>query len=163
MGQSSSAVWANLTSAPTAQAVNSKLDLIEPTSFESSNGIGVRGELSGQRIVLGNTALMDEEKVAWKALSAQAEALRSEGASVMYLAADRRLVGLIAVADPVRPNTLEALDALRAEGLTVIMATGDGLTTARRWPPGAASLRYSVKSSREISCSLSSGRRSKAG
>jgi len=105
MGQSSSAVWANLTSAPTAQAVNSKLDLIEPTSFESSSGIAVRGELSGQRIVLGNTALMDEEKVAWKALSAQAEALRSEGASVMYLAADRRLVGLIAVADPVRPNT----------------------------------------------------------
>ena len=121
---------------PLAQAIVNhanarKLALIKPDSFESSSGIGVRGVLSGRRIALGNTALMDEEKIDWRPLSAQAETLRSEGASVMYLAADGQLAGLIAVSDPVKASTLEALDALRAAGLTVIMATGDGLTTAK--------------------------------
>jgi Cu+-exporting ATPase len=70
-------------------------------------------------------------KVAWQALADQAEALRIEGASVMYLAVDQCLAGLLAVSDPIKPSTLEALDALRTAGMTVIMATGDGLTTAK--------------------------------
>ena len=113
------------------QAVKNKLALEKPASFESASGIGVRGQLEGKRIALGNTALMDEEKVAWQGLSAQAEELRSQGASVMYLAADGQLVGVIAVSDPIKPSSLAALDALREAGLYVIMATGDGTTTAK--------------------------------
>ncbi|MBC7685767.1 MAG: heavy metal translocating P-type ATPase [Bdellovibrionales bacterium] len=113
------------------QAVKNKLVLEKPASFESASGIGVRGQLGGKRIALGNTALMDEEKVAWQGLSGQAEELRSQGASVMYLAADGQLVGVIAVSDPIKPSSLAALDALREAGLYVIMATGDGTTTAK--------------------------------
>jgi hypothetical protein len=68
--------------------------LDKPETFESSNGIGVRGAVKGRRIALGNTALMDQEKVDWKTLVEQAEELRNDGASVMYLAADGQLVGL---------------------------------------------------------------------
>jgi Cu+-exporting ATPase len=121
---------------PLAQAIVSEarkrgLALDKPQSFESSSGIGVRGVVSGQRIVLGNTALMDSEKVDWTILQKEAEALRAEGASVMYLAADGRLQGLLAVSDPVKATTQEALATLRSAGITVVMATGDGVTTAR--------------------------------
>ncbi len=105
--------------------------LSKPASFESSSGIGVRGLVDGRTIALGNTALMDAEKVDWHALAGRAEALRSEGASVMYLAANAHLVGLIAVSDPVKASTMEALAELKASGLHIIMATGDGVTTAR--------------------------------
>lgn len=105
--------------------------LEKPESFESSSGIGVRGMLSGKRIALGNTVLMETENVDWRLLTAQAEQLRNEGASVMYLAADARLVGLIAVSDPLKASTFEALTTLRDAGLNVVMATGDGVTTAQ--------------------------------
>ncbi|HEU4853278.1 MAG TPA: copper-translocating P-type ATPase [Telluria sp.] len=107
------------------------LALDKPGSFESASGIGVRGTVGGRRIVLGNTALMDQEQVDWKVLAREAEGLRAEGASVMYLAADGQLVGLLSVSDPVKATTPEALQALRDEGLHVVMATGDGVTTAR--------------------------------
>ncbi|SEG17990.1 Cu+-exporting ATPase [Thauera chlorobenzoica] len=121
---------------PLAQAIVAEarargVALSTPESFESSSGIGVRGMVDGQRVVLGNTALMDDERIDWRGLAERAEALRLEGASVMCLAADGVLVGLIAVADPIKASTPEALDALRASGLRIIMATGDGLTTAR--------------------------------
>ncbi|WLI90737.1 copper-translocating P-type ATPase [Massilia sp. R2A-15] len=114
-----------------AEARRRGLALATPEKFESSSGIGVRGLLSGQRIALGNTALMEEELVEWRGLKSQAEELRREGASVVYLAADRMLVGLIAVSDPVKASTAEALRTLRDAGLNVIMATGDGVTTAQ--------------------------------
>jgi Cu+-exporting ATPase len=114
-----------------AEARERGLVLSTPETFESSSGIGVRGTVDGRHVVLGNTALMDDEQVDWKALAERAEALRLEGASVMYLAADGVLLGLIAVADPIKASTAEAIDALRASGLRIIMATGDGLTTAR--------------------------------
>jgi Cu+-exporting ATPase len=114
-----------------AEAVKRGMALDKPDSFESSSGIGVRGVVAGQRVVLGNTALMEDEGVAWMPLEKKAEALRSEGASVIFLAAGRQLVGLIAVSDPIKETTPAALDALKQAGLTVIMATGDGLTTAR--------------------------------
>lgn len=113
------------------EARNRGLALDKPESFESSSGIGVRGIVAGRRIALGNTALMDQEKVDWHALIKQAEELRNEGASVMYLAADGQLAGLIAVSDPVKATTVEALQTLKDAGLTVVMATGDGLTTAK--------------------------------
>ncbi len=120
-----------LAQAIVAEARKRQLALDKPETFESASGIGVRGSVRGRRIALGNTALMEAEKVDWKVLQKEAEGLRSEGASVMYLAVDGRLAGLIAVSDPVKATTVEALATLRAAGITVIMATGDGLTTAK--------------------------------
>jgi len=114
-----------------AEAHKRGLTLDKPETFESSSGIGVRGTVAGRRIAIGNTALMDTEKVDWRSLADQAEALRGQGASVMYLASDGRLAGLLAVSDPIKASTPEALETLRKDGLNIIMATGDGLTTAQ--------------------------------
>jgi len=107
------------------------LTLDKAEGFESSSGIGVRGSVGGRRLALGNTVLMEQEGADVSPLAAQAEELRREGASVMHLAADGQLLGLLAVADPVKASTPEALAVLRQAGLRVIMATGDGETTAR--------------------------------
>ncbi|WP_157896583.1 copper-transporting P-type ATPase [Acidovorax carolinensis] len=107
------------------------LPLTEPEQFDSASGIGVRGIVAGQALALGNTVLMQQSGVDVAPLATQAEALRSQGASVMHLAAGGRLAGLLAVSDPVKASTPEALATLRAAGLRVVMATGDGLTTAR--------------------------------
>src|SRR5574343_480157 len=107
------------------------LSLDKPENFESSSGIGVRGQVGGRQLALGNTALMEQLGVAVKALVSQAESLRSEGASVMHLAVDGQLAGLLAVSDPIKASTPEALATLKAAGLRIVMATGDGLTTAR--------------------------------
>ena len=105
------------------------LDKVE--GFESSTGIGVRGTLSDRQLALGNTALMTQLGVATEVWKTQAESLRAEGASVMMLAVDRQAVGLLAVSDPIKANTAEALATLTTSGIRVIMATGDGLTTAK--------------------------------
>ncbi|MBP3982286.1 copper-translocating P-type ATPase [Acidovorax sp. JG5] len=107
------------------------LPLTEPEQFDSASGIGVRGIVAGQALALGNTVLMQQSGVDVAPLATQAEALRGQGASVMHLAAGGRLAGLLAVSDPVKASTPEALASLRAAGLRVVMATGDGLTTAR--------------------------------
>jgi Cu+-exporting ATPase len=121
---------------PLAQAIvheakRCNLVLSKPEAFESASGIGVRGSIAGQRIALGNSALMAAENVDCQPLQQQAEALRGEGASVMFLAVDASLAGLIAVSDPIKHSTLAALEELRSAGLSIIMATGDGLTTAQ--------------------------------
>ncbi len=100
-------------------------------SFESSTGIGVQGSVAGKKLALGNTALMTQLGVSVDALKAQAESLRAEGASVMMMAVDGQLAGLLAVSDPIKSSTMEALATLQASGMRVIMATGDGLTTAK--------------------------------
>ncbi|MBG6517015.1 heavy metal translocating P-type ATPase [Pseudomonas aeruginosa] len=107
------------------------LQLVKPQSFESGTGIGVRGKVEHRQLALGNTVLMEQSGVSGEPLVPQAEALRGEGASVMYLAVDGQLAGLLAVSDPVKGSTPEALAALKAAGLRVIMATGDGQTTAK--------------------------------
>ncbi|MDQ6881055.1 MAG: heavy metal translocating P-type ATPase [Pseudomonadota bacterium] len=107
------------------------LVLDKAAGFESSSGIGVRGSVGGKQVALGNTALMNQLNVPVDALTVQAEALRVEGASVMFLAVDGKAAGLLAVSDPIKASTAEALLALKAFGMRVIMATGDGLTTAR--------------------------------
>ncbi|GAB3190333.1 copper-translocating P-type ATPase [Hydrogenophaga aquatica] len=107
------------------------LPLDAAAQFESASGIGVTGEIQGQRLALGNTALMEREGVDVSGLCERAEALRQQGASVMHLAVDGRLAGLLAVSDPVKASTPEALAALHHAGMRVIMATGDGWTTAR--------------------------------
>lgn len=100
-------------------------------SFESSTGIGVSGNVYGKQLALGNTALMDQLKVQIEPLKIQADALRTTGASVMYLAVDNQLAGLLSVSDPLKASTSEALITLKASGMRVIMATGDGLITAK--------------------------------
>ena len=107
------------------------LMLEKPTAFISLPGTGVSGEVSGRRLALGNTALMQRMGVVVDALVPQAESLRMEGASVMYLAVDGQLAGLLAVSDPIKKSTAEALATLKAAGLRIVMATGDGLTTAK--------------------------------
>jgi Cu+-exporting ATPase len=105
---------------------------LEPAgSFESASGIGVRGTVGGRQVALGNAALMAQLGVAVDGMQTQAEALRNEAASVVYVAVDGRLAGLLAITDPIKTSTPEALASLRARGLRVVMATGDGLTTAQ--------------------------------
>ena len=120
-----------LAKAIVAEAINKGVALGKPENFESASGFGVKGNVDGRTIALGNTALMDAEKVNWQALSEQAEKLRRDGASVMYLAANGELAGLISVADRIKSSTNEALAELKTAGITVIMATGDGVTTAK--------------------------------
>ncbi len=120
-----------LAAAIVAAAKQRGLALDKPEQFDSESGIGVRGTVAGKAVSLGNTALMEQLGVDVSALAAQAEALRAQGASVMHLAADKKLVGLLAVSDPIKATTPDALASLRQAGLRVVMATGDGLTTAR--------------------------------
>jgi Cu+-exporting ATPase len=106
------------------------LALAKPDSFESSTGIGVRGVVEGRAIALGNTALLREAGGDPGAVAAEGERLRADGASVIYLAVDGRLAGLLAVHDPVKGSTPDAIAALHREGIRIVMATGDGKTTA---------------------------------
>ncbi len=113
------------------EARSRKLVLDTPVDFESASGIGVRGTVNGRRLALGNTTLMEQIGVEVATLHGAAEALRLEGASVMHLAVDGKLAGVLAVSDPIKASTREALDSLKAASIRVIMATGDGITTAR--------------------------------
>ncbi|WP_419581654.1 heavy metal translocating P-type ATPase [Stutzerimonas kunmingensis] len=107
------------------------LALSTAETFESASGIGVRGQVDDHHLQLGNTALMNDAGVDASSLSARAEQLRGEGVSIMFLAVDGVLAGLLAVADPIKPTSKLAVERLQADGVRVIMATGDGLTTAR--------------------------------
>jgi len=120
-----------LAAAIVAEAKKRNLLLVAAEEFESESGIGVRGRVQGNALALGNTGLMQSLGVSVAALQAQAEERRGIGASVMFLAIDGQLAGLISVADPIKDTTTKALDELRASGLTIIMATGDGVTTAQ--------------------------------
>ncbi len=106
------------------------LDLEAAQDFESHSGAGVRGRLAKKTLALGNASWMKDLGVPVESMETAAEALRREGASVMFLAIDGRLAGLLAVSDPIKATTLEALTQLHEEGWQVIMATGDGLSTA---------------------------------
>ncbi|TAK77634.1 MAG: copper-translocating P-type ATPase [Aquabacterium sp.] len=121
---------------PLAQAIVDaarirQLPLLQASDFESSTGIGVRGQVDHLRLALGNTALMEHDGVDVSALRAKAEELRQRGSSVMFLARNGQAAGLLAVSDPVKASTPEALHSLHQAGMRVVMATGDGLTTAR--------------------------------
>jgi Cu+-exporting ATPase len=119
-----------LAAAIVAQARSLGVGLSTAEEFESETGIGVRGRVEGQELALGNATLMDSLGVDRAALEQAAEARRKAGASVMFLAVDGRLAGLLCVADPIKETTPRALEELRRAGLRVIMATGDGVSTA---------------------------------
>jgi len=120
-----------LAQAIVAEARRRQLALSKAESFESGTGLGVRGRVDSQVLALGSAALMRELGVELAPLAIEAETLRREGASVMFLAANGALAGLLAVADPVKATTREALAILRRSGVRIVMATGDSASTAR--------------------------------
>ncbi|MEO7742537.1 MAG: copper-translocating P-type ATPase [Usitatibacter sp.] len=120
-----------LADAIVAEARKRELALSTAADFESGTGIGVRGRVDGKAVAVGNTVLMTQLGLDTQPLADRAEALRAEGASVVYVAAEGRLAGLVAVADPIKDSTPEAISTLRAAGIRIVMATGDGLTTAK--------------------------------
>jgi len=120
-----------LAEAIVAAARQRGLVLEKAEGFESKSGIGVSGRVQGRSLLLGNAALMRDAGVAIEALAGVAERLRGEGASIVHLAVDGRLAGVLAISDPIKATTAEALSLLRKSGMRVVMATGDGQTTAR--------------------------------
>lgn len=107
------------------------LTLAKVEHFASDAGMGVRGRVDGHQLILGNAALMRQEQVPIESQALRANVLGQYGASVMYLAVDRKLAGLLTVSDPVKASTPEALAALKAAGIRVVMASGDSIATAR--------------------------------
>jgi Cu+-exporting ATPase len=107
------------------------VQLAQYTDFESVTGKGVQGRIGEQAVALGNRALMDALGVSVETLAERAEALRAEGKTAMFIAVDGKPAGLVAVADPIKETTLEAIRALHAEGIRIVMLTGDSLTTAQ--------------------------------
>ncbi len=120
-----------LAEAVVAGAEERGLEPGKPEEFDSVTGKGVRGTVAGVRVALGNRALLAELEIDPGPLAARADALRAEGRTVIFVAIDGRLAGLLAVADPIKRTTAGALDALRGEGLELVMLTGDSQATAR--------------------------------
>ncbi|GAB3751455.1 heavy metal translocating P-type ATPase [Lysobacter olei] len=120
-----------LADAIVAEARRRSLRLETPQHFESSTGIGVRGVVGERKVAIGNSELMRELGVDATPMRESADSLRNEGDSVMFLAVDGALAGLLAVADPIKASTPEAIKALHAAGLRIVMATGDGAVTAQ--------------------------------
>jgi Cu+-exporting ATPase len=112
-------------------AEDRKLTLTEPEDFEVQIGAGISAVVAGRAVVIGNAAQMTRIGVDSGALQDVAEARRREGAGVMLAAVDGKLAGLVAVADPIRVNARTSIEALRKQGLRVIMLTGDNPTTAQ--------------------------------
>jgi Cu+-exporting ATPase len=111
-------------------AVARALTLAPVADFRSSTGKGVTGRVDGRDVALGNAALMRELGIADAALAERAETLRATGETVMLVAIDGAAAGLVGVADPVKASTPEALQLLRADGLRIVMLTGDSRATA---------------------------------
>ena len=119
-----------LAAAIVAGAKDRDVDLVDAAEFASVTGKGVRGRVDGKRVALGNRAMMEADGVDAGSLVQRAEELRAEGQTVMFVAVDGRMGGLVGVADPIKDSTPEAIRALRAEGLRIVMMTGDSKTTA---------------------------------
>ncbi|OKO77011.1 heavy metal translocating P-type ATPase [Bradyrhizobium sp. NAS96.2] len=121
---------------PLAQAIlasarERKLAPAAVSNFTSSSGKGATGTVDAKQVALGNAVLMAELKIATATLDQAAETARRDGATAIYVAVDGSIAGVIAIADPVKPSAASALQALRAEGLRIVMLTGDNETTAR--------------------------------
>lgn len=113
-----------------AAAKQRQLLLSEVTDFDSPTGRGALGTVEGRRIVLGNARFLAEQSIDTATLAKAADDLRSSGATAIFVGVDGRLGGVIAIADPIKETTPAALAALRAEGIRVVMLTGDNRTTA---------------------------------
>jgi Cu+-exporting ATPase len=120
-----------LAAAIVAGAQQKNLSLAEVHNFQSLTGKGVTGTLDGRLIGLGNQQLLEVLGVDPSALAEQAEELRTDGQTVMFVAIDGGLAGLLGVADPIKASTQEAIQLLHQEGIQLVMLTGDNLTTAQ--------------------------------
>ena len=120
-----------LGSAIVAAAQERNLSLTNPASFESFTGKGVSGEVGGRRVSLGNLGFMIDLGVEASDASQQAEQLREQGQTVMFVVVDEALVGLLCVEDPLKQSAAEAIEQLRREGIDIVMLTGDSRTTAQ--------------------------------
>ena len=108
-----------------------KLTLADVQGFSSTTGKGVEGTVSGKQVAIGNADLFRQLGIDPSPLLTQAETLRKEGQTVMMIAADSKAAGLVSVSDPIKVSTAEAVRELKANGLKIIMVTGDNATTAR--------------------------------
>jgi Cu+-exporting ATPase len=113
-----------------AAAHDRDLGLAEVRDFESATGKGVNGMVDGQAVAIGNLRHLEDLGIDPGPLRDRAEALRGQGQTVMFVVVDRQPAGLVGVADPIKGTTAEAIQALRREGITVVMLTGDNRTTA---------------------------------
>jgi P-type Cu+ transporter len=119
-----------LAAAIIASAKQRGMDIKDVTDFSSVTGKGVTGAIDGRKVAVGNAKLLHDLGVASADLERQAEELRRDGATAMFVAVDGRPAGIIAVADPIKATTPAALASLRADGIRIIMLTGDNRTTA---------------------------------
>jgi Cu+-exporting ATPase len=108
-----------------------KIDLATVRGFDAPAGKGVIGMVDGKRVVLGSAKFLAELSIETAPLNDEAERLRGDGATAIFLAVDGRLAGVIAIADPIKATTQEAIKALTSSGIRVVMLTGDNRTTAR--------------------------------
>ncbi len=119
-----------LAAAIVAAANERKIELSPASDFDSPAGKGALGIISGRRVVLGNLKFLAELKIATSALETEAERLRQDGATAIFVAVDGKAAGIFAIADPVKATTSEALQMLGADGVRIVMLTGDNRTTA---------------------------------
>lgn len=119
-----------LASAIVSGAQERHLQTTDAIHFDSITGKGVRGEIEGREVLLGNRALLDQFNIDPGDLAAKAEELRADGQTVMFVTVDGRAAGLLGVADPIKSTTLDAVKQLHAAGIRITMLTGDSRTTA---------------------------------
>jgi Cu+-exporting ATPase len=119
-----------LAAAIVAGAQAKQLQLAKDQGFQSDTGKGIFGVIEGKRVALGNLKLFDELKIPSDALRERAEKLRAQGQTVMFVAIEKQLAGLIGVSDPIKPSTAEAIRSLHSSGVRVVMLTGDSKSTA---------------------------------
>jgi heavy metal translocating P-type ATPase len=119
-----------LAAAIVQHAKEQNLSLKPVTQFDSVTGKGVHGEIDGKHISLGNVHMMEAEKIDLSMLEADAMALRKLAQTVIFMAIDGKLAGILSVADPIKSTTREAIQQLHAAGLKIVMLTGDNATTA---------------------------------
>ena len=120
-----------LAAAIVASAKERRLALSQVSAFDSPTGKGVVGMVDGRHITLGNAKFLREIGIATADLDDEAERLRADGATAIFLAVDGKIAAVIAIADPVKPTTSEALKLLAQDGVRVVMLTGDNRTTAQ--------------------------------
>jgi len=119
-----------LAAAIVASAREKDIGVEEPADFASVTGKGVTGTVAGRAVALGNAKLMADQGIELGNLAGQADELRGSGATALFVGVDGKPGGIIAIADPIKPTTRAALDSLRADGIHIVMLTGDNRTTA---------------------------------
>jgi len=120
-----------LAAAIVAAAKQQDLALLKVENFDQPVGKGAQGLIAGKQVAIGNASFLNSLGISTSSMEEESERLRMSGATVVFLGHDQTLAGLIAIADPVKPTTPEALRRLRQEGLNIVMLTGDNRTTAQ--------------------------------